>query len=51
MVGSSLSELNLSEPQEAWVLVLGIIATILAITVISLVGKRALNRLTAEQNV
>jgi uncharacterized membrane protein YdjX (TVP38/TMEM64 family) len=49
-VGSSLSELNFSEPQEAWVLILGIVATILAISVISLVGKRALNRLTIEQS-
>ncbi|MCU0237855.1 MAG: VTT domain-containing protein [Pyrinomonadaceae bacterium] len=50
-VGSSLSELNLSQPQESWVIILGIIATILAVIVVSIISKRALNRLTLEQGV
>lgn len=50
-VGSSLSELNFSEPQEAWLVILGIVATILSIIVISIVGKRALNKLIVEQGI
>jgi uncharacterized membrane protein YdjX (TVP38/TMEM64 family) len=47
-VGSSLSELNFSEPQEAWLVVLGIAATVLAIIVVGMVSKRALNNLVIE---
>lgn len=50
-VGSSLSELNFSQPQESWAMILGIVATILAVTVIGIISKRALNRLTPEQEV
>ncbi len=50
-VGSSLSELNFSQPQESWVIILGIVATILAVIVVSIFSKQALNRLTAEQSV
>lgn len=50
-VGSSLSELNFSQPQDNWILILGILATILAVIVVSIFSKRALNRLTIEQGV
>lgn len=49
-VGSSLSELDFSEPQESWMLILGIGATILAVIVVSVVSKRALNNLIVEQS-
>lgn len=48
-VGSSLSELNFSQPQESWILIVGIIATILAVIVVGLVSKRALENLIIEQ--
>lgn len=48
-VGSSLSQLNFEQPQESWLIILGIIATIIATVVIGVLSKRALNRLTAEQ--
>ncbi len=47
-VGSSLSRLNFDQPSESWILILGIIATILSIIVIGVLSKRALNRLTDE---
>lgn len=50
-VGASLSELNFSEPQESWILILGIAATIIAVIVVSIISKRALDRLTIEQGV
>ena len=50
-VGSSLSELNFSEPQEWWMIFLGVSATILSVIVISIVSKRALNNLIIEQRV
>lgn len=48
-VGASLSELSFSEPQEAWLLVFGIIATIISVIFISIIAKRALNRLTEKE--
>lgn len=50
-VGSSLSELNFSQPQESWVIILGIVATISSIIVVSVISKRALNRLTLEEAI
>lgn len=47
-VGSSLSELNFSQPQESWLLILGIAATILSVFVVSTVSRRALNKLVLE---
>jgi uncharacterized membrane protein YdjX (TVP38/TMEM64 family) len=47
-VGSSLSELNFSQPQELWVFVLGIVATLMTIIVISVISKKALNNLTVK---
>jgi uncharacterized membrane protein YdjX (TVP38/TMEM64 family) len=45
-VGSSLSELNFSQPQESWMLILGIIATVLAVVVVGMFSKRALEQIT-----
>jgi uncharacterized membrane protein YdjX (TVP38/TMEM64 family) len=50
-VGSSLSELDFSQPQESWLLFLGILATILAISVISILSKKALSNMVIEKNV
>jgi uncharacterized membrane protein YdjX (TVP38/TMEM64 family) len=47
-VGSSLSQLNFEQPKESWLLILGIVATIVATIVIGVLSKRALNRLTLE---
>lgn len=51
LVGSGLSELSLDDPQEAWLIVFGIVATIVSIIVITIVARRALERLTLEQKV
>jgi uncharacterized membrane protein YdjX (TVP38/TMEM64 family) len=48
-VGSSLSQLNFEQPQESWLIILGIIATIIATIVIGVLSKRALNRLTDQR--
>lgn len=48
-VGSSLSRLNFDQPSESWILILGIIATIVTTIVIGVLSKRALNRLTDEK--
>lgn len=47
-VGSSLTRLDFNQPQESWMLILGIVATIAATVVIGVLSKRALNRMTAE---
>lgn len=47
-VGSSLTRLNFEQPSESWLIILGIIATIIATIVIGVLSKRALNRLTLE---
>jgi uncharacterized membrane protein YdjX (TVP38/TMEM64 family) len=49
-VGSSLSELNFSQPQESWLLILGIAATILSVLAIGTISRRALNNLILKQN-
>jgi uncharacterized membrane protein YdjX (TVP38/TMEM64 family) len=48
-VGAGLSELNLSDPQEMWLIIFGIIATIVSIIFISIVSRRALDRLTQRK--
>jgi uncharacterized membrane protein YdjX (TVP38/TMEM64 family) len=48
-VGSSLSELDFSSPQDYWTLILGIVATILAVLIIGFFSKKALQNLTAEE--
>jgi uncharacterized membrane protein YdjX (TVP38/TMEM64 family) len=47
-VGSGLSELSFDDPQEAWLIVFGIIATIASVIFITIVARRALERLTKE---
>jgi uncharacterized membrane protein YdjX (TVP38/TMEM64 family) len=47
-VGSGLSELAFNDPQEAWLIVFGIIATIVSIIFITIVARRALERMTRQ---
>lgn len=47
-VGASLSELNFAQPQESWVLIVGIVATILAILVVGKIAKRTLSNMGSE---
>ena len=44
--GAGLSELNLSNPTETWIFALGIAATIASVFIISIISRRALDRLT-----
>jgi uncharacterized membrane protein YdjX (TVP38/TMEM64 family) len=48
-VGAGVSELTFDNPQNSWLIVFGIIATIISIIVIGRIAKRALERLTAKQ--
>jgi len=48
-VGAGLSELSFDNPQNAWLIVSGIAATIISVVVIGLISKKALERLTAEK--
>lgn len=48
LVGSGLSELSFDDPQEAWLIVFGIVATVVSIIVITIVARRALERVTRE---
>ncbi len=48
-VGASLAELDFDRPQEMWLIVLGIVATILAIAAISIVSRRTLHRISAGE--
>lgn len=48
LVGAGLSELNFNNPQDSWLIILGIIATIISIIVIGSISKRALEKLTQE---
>ncbi|MEJ7846991.1 MAG: VTT domain-containing protein [Pyrinomonadaceae bacterium] len=47
--GAGLSELNFDNPSQTWVIVPGIAATIVAVIVISIISRRALDRLTGAQ--
>ncbi len=47
-VGSSLAELDFSQPQESWIIILGIVATIIATIVIGIFSKRALDQITIQ---
>lgn len=49
-VGSSLTKLNFEQPKESWMIILGIVFTIIATIVIGILSKRALNRLTTVEN-
>ncbi len=47
-VGAGLSELNLEDAQNVWLLVVGIAATIISVIVIGNISRRALERLTNQ---
>jgi uncharacterized membrane protein YdjX (TVP38/TMEM64 family) len=47
-VGSGLSELSFDKPQEAWLLIFGIVATVVSIIFVTMIARRALERLTRE---
>jgi uncharacterized membrane protein YdjX (TVP38/TMEM64 family) len=47
-VGSGLSELSFDDPQEAWLIVFGIAATLVSIIFVTVVARRALERLTRD---
>lgn len=49
VVGAGLSELSFNDPQEAWLIVFGILITLVTIVVISVIAKRALERATKEE--
>ncbi len=49
-VGSGLSELSFNDPQEMWLIVFGIGATILSIIFIGIVARRALDHLTQSES-
>ena len=48
-VGSGLSELSFDNPQEAWLLIFGIVATIVSIIFVTIVARRALDHMTKEK--
>lgn len=48
LVGAGLSELNFDNPQNAWLLVTGIAATVISVVIIGNLSRRALERLTSE---
>ena len=47
-VGAGLSELTFDNPQNAWLLIIGIAATFITVIIIGGISKRALERLTSE---
>lgn len=47
-VGAGLSELNFDNPQNSWLLIFGIAATIVSVIVISTISRHALERLTGD---
>lgn len=47
-VGTGLSELTFDKPQSSWLIIFGIIATIISVIVIGTISKHALERLTNE---
>lgn len=49
-VGAGLSELNFEDTQGTWLIIFGIIATIVSVLMISIISKRALDRLTYEKS-
>lgn len=46
--GAGLSELNFNEPFNVWTFVLGFVATLISVVIISYFSKQALARMTAE---
>lgn len=49
LVGAGLSELSLDSSQDFWLLVFGIIVTIISAIVIGSISKRALNKMTEQK--
>ncbi len=49
-VGSGLSELDFTNPQDGWLVILGVAATVITIIIIGIISKRALMRLALEEN-
>ncbi len=47
-VGAGLSELSFDNPQDSWLIIGGIIATIISVVIIGSVSSRALDRLTSK---
>jgi uncharacterized membrane protein YdjX (TVP38/TMEM64 family) len=47
-VGSGLSELSFDNPQEVWLLIFGIVATIISIIFVTIIARRALERITGD---
>lgn len=50
VAGAGLSELNFDDPSQSWVIALGIAATIVAVIVISMISRRALDRMTTAES-
>jgi len=48
--GAGLSELNFDDPSQTWVIAFGIAATIVMVVVISIISRRALDRLTGARS-
>jgi uncharacterized membrane protein YdjX (TVP38/TMEM64 family) len=49
-IGSEMSELNFSQPQDIWMILPGILFSILALIVIGYISKRALAKYTETEN-
>ena len=49
LVGAGVSELTFDNPQNTWLIVFGIVATIISVIVIGRISKHALERLTVRQ--
>lgn len=49
--GASLSELDLNNTGDLWIIALGLIATMAAMIVMSIVGRRALENLTLNSEL
>lgn len=49
-VGSSLSHLDLNQPQETWSIAIGVVATIFAVIAVSIFSRRALRRISANSS-
>jgi uncharacterized membrane protein YdjX (TVP38/TMEM64 family) len=49
LVGAGLSELSLENSPDYWMIIIGIIATVISVFVIGFISKRALERLTCEK--
>ena len=48
-IGAGLVELKFDDPQNSWLIVFGVIATIISVIIIGTISKHALDRLTVRQ--